>query len=77
MPTINLRQLRNTRQLKAWLRAGKRVEPREREQVITRIVPAAPKTRRQMPDFAAMAREIIGDRMLPGADLVIEERGRW
>jgi antitoxin (DNA-binding transcriptional repressor) of toxin-antitoxin stability system len=77
MPSINLRQLRNTRQLKAWLRAGKTVELREREQVIGRIVPERTRKRPKLPDFDALAREIIGDRVLPGSDIVIEERGRW
>ena len=57
-------------------RAGKTVELRERDKVIGRIVPVAlPKTRK-IPDFAAMRREIYGDRILPGADLLIEERER-
>ena len=34
MPSVNLRQLRDTRRLKAWLRAGNTVELRERERVI-------------------------------------------
>ena len=77
MPSINIRQLRDTRQLKAWLRAGKTVELRERNRLIARIVPAgAPARRREYPDFAALRREIIGDRVLPGADIVIEERER-
>jgi antitoxin (DNA-binding transcriptional repressor) of toxin-antitoxin stability system len=77
MPDVNLRQLRDTRRLKAWLRAGKTVELRERDKVIGRIVPVAtlPRTR-EIPDFAAMRREIFGDRILPGADLLIEERER-
>lgn len=29
MPNVNIRQLRDTRRLKAWLRAGKTVELRE------------------------------------------------
>jgi len=29
------------------------------------------------PDFEALAEEIIGDRVLSGADLLIEERGRY
>jgi antitoxin (DNA-binding transcriptional repressor) of toxin-antitoxin stability system len=75
MPNINIRQLRDTKQLKAWLRAGKTVELRERDKVIGRIVPAAaPAKKRVIPDFAAMRREIFGDRILPGADLLIEER---
>lgn len=78
MPSINLRQLRDTKRLKAWLRAGKTVELREREKVIARIVPdGSPPPADKWPDFAARSKEIIGDRVLPGADLLIEERGRY
>ncbi len=77
MPSVNIRQLRDTRRLKAWLRAGKSVELRERNRVIARIVPeASPGQPREYPDFAALRREIFGDRILPGADLLIEERER-
>lgn len=77
MPNVNIRQLRDTRQLKAWLRAGKTVELRERDTLIARIVPvASPAKTRKIPDFAAMRKEIFGDRTLPGADLLIEERER-
>ncbi len=75
MPSVNIRQLRDTRRLKAWLRAGKSVELRERDRVIARIVPeASPGHPRKYPDFAALRREIIGDRVLPGDDLLIEVR---
>jgi len=78
MPSVNLRQLRDTRRLKAWLRSGKTVELRERDQVIARIVPEKQQQSQvEWPDFEALAREIIGDRVLPGADLLIEERGRY
>ncbi len=77
MPSVNIRQLRDTPRLKAWLRAGKTVELRERDKLIAHIVPvASPAKPRKYPDFAAMRREIIGDRILPGADLLIEERER-
>jgi antitoxin (DNA-binding transcriptional repressor) of toxin-antitoxin stability system len=76
-PSVNIRQLRDTRRLKAWLRAGKTVELRERDQVIARILPEnRPSRPREIPDFAARARKIFGDRILPGADLLIEERER-
>jgi hypothetical protein len=39
MPSVNLRQLRETRRLKAWLRAGTTFELRGRDKVIARIVP--------------------------------------
>ena len=75
-PSVNIRQLRDTRRLKAWLRAGKTVELRERDRVIARIVPAAAPEHREWPDFAARQRKIFGERVLPGADLLIEERER-
>jgi antitoxin (DNA-binding transcriptional repressor) of toxin-antitoxin stability system len=78
MPCINIRQLRDTKRLKAWLRAGKTVELRERGEVIARIVPeGSSPPPGDWPDFAALHKEIFGDRVLPGADLVIEERGRY
>lgn len=78
MPSINMRQLRDTRRLKAWLRAGKTVELRERDRVIGRILPEnEPATSANWPDFDALAKEILGDRVLSGSDLVIEERGRY
>jgi len=78
MPTVNIRQLRDTRRLKAWLRAGKTVELRERNRVIARIVPEAIAVLpSEWPDFALRREEAFGDRTLPGADLVAEERGRF
>ena len=78
MPTVYIRQFRETRRLKAWLRAGQTVELRERDRVIAQIVPEALTFgRRELPDFAALRREILGNRILPGADLLIEERGRF
>jgi antitoxin (DNA-binding transcriptional repressor) of toxin-antitoxin stability system len=77
MPSVNIRQLRDTRQLKEWLREGKTVELRERQRVIARIVPASPPRPTAWPDFAARRKETFGDRVLPGSDLVIEERGRY
>jgi antitoxin (DNA-binding transcriptional repressor) of toxin-antitoxin stability system len=77
MPSVNIRQLRDTRRLKAWLRAGKTVELRERDRVIARIIPQGAPQLSEWPDFEALRREILGDRAVPGADIVIEERGRY
>ena len=78
MPSGNMRQLRDTRRLKAWLRSGKTVELRERDRLIARIVPAREKQApAKWPDFAARAKGIFGDRILPGSEVVIEERGRY
>ena len=75
---MNIRQLRDTRRLESWLRAGKTVELRKRDRVIGRIVPEnAVESHGDWPDFGAIAKEIFGDRILPGADLLIEERGRY
>ncbi len=77
-PSVNIRQLRKTRRLRVWLRAGKTVELRERDRVIARIVQEKQEQAPvQWPDFAARAKEIIGERMLPGADIVIEEPGQY
>jgi antitoxin (DNA-binding transcriptional repressor) of toxin-antitoxin stability system len=78
MPSVNIRELRDTRRLKAWLRSGKTVELRDRQQVIARIVPAPQHAGTEpWPDFASRRQKIFGKRILSGADLVIEERGRF
>ena len=76
MPSMNIRQLRESKRLKEWLRAGKTVELRERNEVIGEIVPKRREGRPvQYPDFAARAKKILGDRILPNP--VLEDRGRY
>jgi len=78
MPSVNMRQLRDTRRLKELLGAGQTVELRERQKVIARIVPAQRQAEPEhWPDFAQRRQKIFGKRVLSGADLVIEERGRF
>ena len=78
MPSVNIRQLRDTRRLKAWLRAGKTVELRERERLIARIVPEKREEKPvQYPDFAARRRKIFGNRVLTVVDDLIRDRGRF
>ena len=78
MPSVNMRQLRDTRRLKELLKAGHTVELRERQSVIARIVPAQVQADPEhWPDFAQRRRKTFGKRHLSGADLVIEERGRF
>lgn len=75
MPSVNLRQLRDTRQLKAWLSAGEVVELRERDKVLARIVPETPSlTPKEWPDFAARRKEIFGDRVVDTAAILDEAR---
>jgi antitoxin (DNA-binding transcriptional repressor) of toxin-antitoxin stability system len=78
MPSVNIRQLRDTRKLKAWLRSGKTVELRERDKLIARIVPQGeePKRPSKWPDFAARRKKIFGDRVLTVVDDLIKDRGR-
>jgi antitoxin (DNA-binding transcriptional repressor) of toxin-antitoxin stability system len=78
MPSVNIRQLRDTRRLKELLSAGQTVELRERQNLIARIVPAqVPPGPESWPDFAHRRQKIFGKRLVSGADLVIEERGRF
>jgi len=78
MPSVNLRQLRDTRRLKAWLRAGNTVELRERDRVIARIVPEKAEEKPVVwPDFEARRKKIFGDRVLTIVDDVIKDRGRF
>ena len=78
MRSFNMRQLRDTKRLKALLRAGKTIELCDRNKRIGRIVPdKEEQPTAQWPDFDARAKQIFGDRVLPGADIVIEERGRY
>jgi antitoxin (DNA-binding transcriptional repressor) of toxin-antitoxin stability system len=79
MPSINTRQLRDTRQLFAWLDAGEVVELRKRNRVVARIVPESPRIERgkrpvKWPDFAARRRAIFGDRQINAVEILIEER---
>lgn len=75
MPSISLRQLRDTKQLKAWLRAGQTVELRERDRVVGRIVPEAPKRKKpEAPDFKARAKRMFGDQTFGIVDWLIKER---
>jgi len=65
MPNVNIRQLRDTRKLKAWLRAGKTVELRERDKVIARIAPAKEQEAiGKLPAFASRRKNIFDDRVL-------------
>jgi hypothetical protein len=75
MESITLRQLRDTRKVKAWLKAGVQIEVRERNQVLGDLVPRTPPNpvSVEWPDFEARRRAIFGDRVLtPVADLIAD-----
>jgi antitoxin (DNA-binding transcriptional repressor) of toxin-antitoxin stability system len=77
MPSVNIRELRDTKRLKTWLRAGKTVELRERNKLIAKIVPEKDESKRpvQLPDFAARRKAMFGDRIFP--NVILEDRGRY
>jgi antitoxin (DNA-binding transcriptional repressor) of toxin-antitoxin stability system len=80
MPSVNVRQLRDSRQLFKWLDAGEVVELKKRNRVVARIVPESPRIEPMIiPDFAARRRAIFGDRVLtPVADLIADrENSRY
>jgi hypothetical protein len=71
---MNLRQLRDTKQLKAWLKAGQTVELRERDHVLGRIVPEETEKKPvEWPDAAARRKAIFGDRIFE-ENAVLEAR---
>jgi antitoxin (DNA-binding transcriptional repressor) of toxin-antitoxin stability system len=79
MPSVNARQLRDSRQLFAWIDAGEVIELKKRNRVVARIVPESPSAEAlkrpvQMPDFAARRRAIFGDRQINAVEILIEER---
>ena len=79
MPSVNIRELRDSKQLKEWLREGKIVELRERNKRIARIIPErqAQGEPVEWPDFAARAKKIFGNRHIPVVNDLIRDRGRF
>jgi antitoxin (DNA-binding transcriptional repressor) of toxin-antitoxin stability system len=76
MPSVNMRELRDTKKLKTWLRSGKTVELRERDEAIADIVPRKRvETPAKWPDFEARRKALFGDRILP--NVILEDRGRY
>jgi antitoxin (DNA-binding transcriptional repressor) of toxin-antitoxin stability system len=77
MQSITLRQLRDTRKVKAWLRAGVHIEVRERNEVIGDLVPRTPPAKPnpvEWPDFEARLKAIYGDRVIPAVADLLEDR---
>jgi len=75
MPSVNLRQLRDTRQLKEWLAAGETVELRERDRVLAKIVPERIVEKpKEFPDFGARLKEMWGDRIFNNQEILDEIR---
>ncbi len=76
---MTLREIRDTKRLKAKLKAGRTVELKERNELLAHIVPIR-KTpeEKDWPDFEARRRKIFGDRVLDAVDDFIKHRhGRY
>lgn len=79
MPSMTLRQLRNTRQLKSLVKSGQTIELKDRNRTFAHIVPIdKPPAAKEWPDFEARLKKIFGDRVLTAVDDFIKERhGRY
>ena len=77
MPSVNIRQLRDSKRIKEWLRTGKTVIVRDRNTVIGRLVPEQKQDiPAAWPDFAARQKAIFGDRVLNAVDDFLKYRHR-
>jgi antitoxin (DNA-binding transcriptional repressor) of toxin-antitoxin stability system len=78
MPSMTLRQLRNTRQLKSLVKSGQTIELKDRNRTFARIVPIdPPPAAKEWPDFEARLKSIFGDQVLNVVDEFIKDRNRW
>lgn len=78
MRTASVRDLRqNFPRVMAWIADGEQVAITMRRKVVARLVPERPQARRkpQAPDFAAISREIFGDRTFKGDAVEAERAG--
>ncbi len=75
MVSITLRQLRDTKQVKTWLKAGVAIEVRERNSVLGRFVPNQPELKpTHWPDYAARRKALFGDLQLNAVQNLIDSR---
>ncbi len=85
MPSLAISEINDPDRVKAWIDAGEPIELREGSHILGRFLPEPrlhnPKQfvppADKWPDFQALARDICDGKVLPGADLLIEERGRY
>ena len=75
---ITMRGLRDTRKLKALLKAGKSIILRDRNHIVGRIVPPQQASSpAELPDFEARHRELFGDRVFDAEDFLRDRHGRY
>ena len=81
MKTATIRQVRHDfSTVLSWVAGGEEVTVLNRTRPVARICPPrAPATpaKFKMPDFAARAKAIFGDRIIPNAVLREREESRW
>ena len=80
MKTATIRQVHNDfRSVLAWVAAGEEVTVLNRTRPVARICPprAQVPTQFKMPDFAARAKAIFGNKIIPNAVLREREESRW
>ena len=82
MKTVTIRQVRHDLgSVLAWVAAGEEITVLNRKRPLARILPPRPQppAKVRMPDFAARAKAIFGEKTTSFTDIVLEEReqGRW
>jgi antitoxin (DNA-binding transcriptional repressor) of toxin-antitoxin stability system len=81
MKTATIRQVRHDfSAVLAWVAEGEEVTVLNRTRPVARICPLRAKktpAKFKMPDFAARAKAIFGDRIIPNAVLRDREESRW
>ena len=81
MKTATIRQVHNDfRSVLAWVAKGEEVTVLNRSRPVARICPPrapAPTKKFKMPDFAARAKALFGDRIIPNVVLEEREASRW
>ena len=80
MKTATIRQVRHDLgTVLAWVAEGEEVTVLNRKRPVARICPPRPQpsAKVKMPDFAARAKAIFGDRIIPNMVLREREESRW
>ncbi len=80
MKTATIRQVRHDlKTVLKWVAEGEEVTILNRTKPVARICPPRPQppAKFKMPDFAARAKAIFGDRVVPNAVLREREESRW
>lgn len=81
MKTATIRQVRNDLQtVLGWVADGEEVTILNRTRPVARLCPPLPPPAPKefkMPDFAARAKTIFGDRIIPNMVLKEREESRW